>query len=227
MGFDAQQQKTMTDYQKNIPIQLINCEVKPSRQGHGYELMLKSGTQIKESPKKLDVPALINATDTGPKTVTLDALPTMGIFEKVTTAVKAIVVKEPDSVGDKQRQDVIVADETGTARVCLWEDDINKLVENSSYRLQNFTVSEYQSTKYLSVAREGTEIVSIADIGIVSEAVRDEHECTTINNVQVIGVPLLDKYRACLQCKARVEPLTPPLGKCTKADCQRRLDTVM
>lgn len=171
-GFDAQQQKTLNDYQQNnIPIQLINCEVKPSRHGHGYELILKSCTQIKESPKKLNVPALINATFTGPKTITLDALPTMGIFEKVTTAVKAIAVKERDSVGDKQRQDVIVADETGTAQVCLWEDDINKLVKN---QVTVYTVREYQSTKYLLMAREGTEIVPIADIGIVTEAVRDE-----------------------------------------------------
>ena len=29
----------------------------------------------------------------------------------------------------------------------------------------------------------------------------------------------LDKYNACLQCKARVEPSTPPLGRCSKMQC--------
>ncbi len=42
---------------------------------------------------------------------------------------------------------------------------------------------------------------------------------TTISNVQIVGVLLLDSYKACLQCKARVEPMTPPLGKCSSMDC--------
>ena len=42
----------------------------------------------------------------------------------------------------------------------------------------------------------------------------DEH--TTLYNPQIID---LDNDRPCLQCKARVEPQTPPLGKCTKEEC--------
>ena len=46
----------------------------------------------------------------------------------------------------------------------------------------------------------------------------NDDEYTTIYNVQVIGVLQLDNYKSCLQCRARVEPLSPPLGKCTKED---------
>ena len=53
MGFDVQQQRKLNNYhQKNIPVELINCEVKSSKYGEGYEVMLKGGTHIKESPKK-------------------------------------------------------------------------------------------------------------------------------------------------------------------------------
>ena len=53
VGFDTQQQRKLNNYhQKNIPVELINCEVKSSRYGEGYEVMLKGGTHIKESPKK-------------------------------------------------------------------------------------------------------------------------------------------------------------------------------
>ena len=31
-------------------------------------------------------------------------------------------------------------------------------------------------------------------------------------------MPLLDKYKTCLQCKARVEPM-PPLGRCSRIEC--------
>ena len=53
VGFDTQQQRKLNNYhQKNIPVELINCEVKSSRYGEGYEVMLKGGTHIKESTKK-------------------------------------------------------------------------------------------------------------------------------------------------------------------------------
>ena len=42
---------------------------------------------------------------------------------------------------------------------------------------------------------------------------------TEIINVEIIGVSQLDSYRACLKCKARVEPLTPPPRKCSKLGC--------
>ena len=53
VGFDAQQQRKLNNYhQKNIPVELINCEVKSSRYGEGYEVMLKGGTHIKESQQQ-------------------------------------------------------------------------------------------------------------------------------------------------------------------------------
>ena len=44
-------------------------------------------------------------------------------------------------------------------------------------------------------------------------------ETRVLQNVQIVGVPQLHSYNACLQCKARVEPLTPPLRRCSKHDC--------
>ena len=43
------QQKKLKDFQlKKIPVDLVNCEVKESRYGEGYQLMFKSGSGIKE-----------------------------------------------------------------------------------------------------------------------------------------------------------------------------------
>ncbi len=55
VGFDARQQKTLSDYhQKNIPVEISNCEIKPAFRGDGYDVLMRSRTLIKESPKKLD-----------------------------------------------------------------------------------------------------------------------------------------------------------------------------
>lgn len=110
---------------------------------------------------------------------------------------------------------MLTADQSGTAKVSLWEEHVNAMKEHESYCLKNFTVQEFQSTKYLSMSK-GTEIIPIDDIGVVAERSDGEDEITMIKNITIIGVPHLDKYKGCLQCKARVEPLTPPLGRCSK-----------
>ena len=69
-----QQRKLNNYHQKNIQVDLANCEVKPARQGEGYEVMLKSSTLIKQSPKKLNVASLMADIATASKTVTLSSL---------------------------------------------------------------------------------------------------------------------------------------------------------
>lgn len=73
--------------------------------------------------------------------------------------------------------------------------------------------------------REGAEILPIADVGDVEE-VEDGSDIEVqqrreINNVTIIAVPYLDTYKACIRCKARVEPLSPPLGRCSKSECDQ------
>ena len=75
VGFQGMQQRKLNEYhQKNIAVALENCEVKPARQGEGYEVMLKSSTTIKESPKKLDVASLMADITPASKTVKLSSL---------------------------------------------------------------------------------------------------------------------------------------------------------
>ena len=134
---------------------------------------------------------------------------------------KAIKVNDTVQLSEKMKQDIIVADQTATARVTLWEDNVGAFTEGRSYILKNFVVRVYQSTKYLSMGGDATEIVPIEDIGMVAAASDiNEEEEVTLHNVVIIGVPHLDTQKACLQCKARVKPITPPLGRCSKPECK-------
>ena len=145
----------------------------------------------------------------------------MALFQKVIVTVKVIKVNYTVQLPEKVKQDIIVADKTATAKVTLWEDNVGAFDEGRSYILKNFVVRVYQSTKYLSMRGDATEIVPIEDIGVVAAAsnINDEEE-VTVHNVVILGVPHLDTHKACSQCKARVEPLTPPLGRCSKPECK-------
>ena len=86
------------------------------------------------------------------------------------------------------------------------------------YSLKGFIVKEYASSKFLSMSKNGSEVVQIPDIGQVKDVTADSVE-ENLFEAQVIGVVHLQNYKVCLQCKARVEPATPPLGRCSKPGC--------
>ena len=134
VGFQGMQQRKLDDYhQKNIPVELANCEVKPARQGEGYEVMLKSSTVIKQSPKKLDVASLMTDIATVSKTVTLSSLESLDVFQKVTVNIKVVELKDETEVRGRVKRDVSVADGSGTARVSVWEGNVNVMGKDRSY----------------------------------------------------------------------------------------------
>ena len=164
-----QQRKVNEYHQKNIAVALENCEVKPARQGEGYEVMLKTSTLIKQSPKKLDVASLMADIATASKTITLLSLESLDEFQKVTVNIKVVELKDEMQVGRRVKWDVSVADESDMARVSVWEGNVNAMEKDQSYCLKNFMVREYQRKKYLTMAKEGSEIIPIGDIGAVAE----------------------------------------------------------
>ena len=106
------------------------------------------------------------------------------------------------------KRDVSVADESGMAQVSVWEGNANAMEKDQSYCIKNFMVRQYQRTKYLTMAMEGSEIVPIEDIGAVAGQGDRDDELLVISNVTVAGVLYFDTYKSSLQYKARVEPHT-------------------
>ena len=79
------------------------------------------------------------------------------------------------------------------------------------------TLLEYAERKFLSMPRDGVNIIPILDIGDTVESGSDsdsEKEGCELHNVQIIWHPNphLNSYKS---CKARVEPSTSPLSRCS------------
>ena len=131
VGFTTQHQAKLHDLHKTkSPVKITNCEVKNSRHGQGYDIILKTDSQITKSPKKLDETKVVN----------LDTLPSIPQYERV--SVKVLEVFQPEEVGidKKKKQDICVADHTAATKVVLWGDNIGSLQEGCSYDLANFHV---------------------------------------------------------------------------------------
>ena len=106
------------------------------------------------------------ASTPGSITITLDTVPTLPQYEKVSVNVKVLQLFRIEEVGlDKRvKREVSVADHTAATRVVLWEQHVDALEEGKSYYLKNFHVKEYQLKKYLSMPKSDFEVTPIDDI---------------------------------------------------------------
>ena len=177
---------------------------------------------MEASPKKFsDVgvavrkqPAVIAINDVG--SITTD--------QKVTVTVKVLSVDPPQQVKTRDgknlgKQDCVVGDSDGCGRVVLWEEDVGKLEEGTSYRLEGATVKSYRGVSYLS-AGKNCVIASVEDIGETAAIEEgDLEEKGIVRKVvqgEIDGVMYAEVYEGCIGCSAKVTSKDEVAAKCTK-----------
>lgn len=98
------------------------------------EILLKSESLIRESPKEISIPD-VDFEDDLLAEITLDALPPNYEFAKVTVNVKVQRLTDPETVRNgKKKLAVYVADCSSSAKVTLWEEHVGVLCKDVSYR---------------------------------------------------------------------------------------------
>ena len=112
-------------------------------------------------------------------------------YEKVSVNIKVL---DPTTVPTGKK-----ADSSTSSKCTLWEDDIGSLAVGSSYLLKKFHVCEYASKKFISKAREESEIFAIYDIGVTASS-NEDPQPAEIHSALIVGVPQLDTYKSCLRC---------------------------
>ena len=216
VGFSPSQRTRMTHLmEKKQPIQLNDCEARPARRGQKMEILLKGSTKISVSPKKFDFSNIFIEEEVTP----LIQIESKSIYDCITIHVKVSKVYDPSEVPNgKIKQDIIVVDASGCVKCVVWEEKIGILKEGECYELKNFVVKEY-GTKYLSMAKEGCDIITIEDIGETAPDDEVQQMDNVSTDAEIVGVAHLEQYRACLRCKARDQPANNGFGRCSKQEC--------
>ena len=157
--FNAKQRRRIVTFffDDGKPVNFRDCEIKMSRQGTNFEVLLKTSTEINESEKNIQTP--------GDEIGQVNSMSTMSTFERINIKVKVISVNDPVVLANnKTKQDVIVADKSSSTHITLWEEQINTLKYDSSYFLKNLMVREFSNQKYLSMPKDDSKIIKIDDI---------------------------------------------------------------
>lgn len=216
-GFDSSVRRKLIEYEeKKSPVVLSNCEAKLSAKNAELELLLTKRTEVEPSKKNFDVDD-INERKLG-CLEKLAAIDSLILFQRVSVEVKVVKVEDAMEVGNgKKKQDILVADDSATKLVTVWEEDTGKMEEGLCYRLSSMLVKEYKGKRFLSTSKQSSIIQPISDIGNVVQDEGEEGGQDTDNikednqqkstNVRVVGVLHLETYKSCLKCTGKVKPL--------------------
>lgn len=208
VGFNRQQQEKMAAHcDKQQPIALDNCVIQKAYRGEEMEVKLTDSTTIFPSPKRIK-PSSGNG-------ITLCQLPTIPPEgRRVSVSVEVVEVNEKCVLSSTlEKQEVLIADATGTSMLTLWQSDINKLRQGESYELKNLAIKEFNGKKHLSPPKR-------------SALVYKRIEEMEMKNVKVAAASFSseNKYNICLSCKGEVNPKNDIIGCCTKCSLRQRLD---
>lgn len=230
VGFEkAQNDKLTTYYEQKLPITLEDCQVQKSHfSGGSLEILLKRSTKFLTSPKNIDnttIPVLVPMP-----TVSLGDLADIEEYQHVSVAAKVLRVDNQIEVKPGlYNQDSTIADSTGTARLTLWQENINKLEEKKSYELKNLIVRSFNQSKYLTLAKFEYGITCVEDITDVKEELDILHGHTEQNEIiaaEIVAVSNLMQCRSCTACQSRVDVVNERIGRCSNSRCSaiQRLD---
>ena len=111
------------------------------------------------------------------------------------------------------KQDVTQSDSTDTARLTLWQEDIDKLEEEHSYSIKDLLVRSYDGKKYLTPPKTGAKITAV-----------DDDANSELESAEVLVVSYIAASKCCISCKAKVDNIDDHIGSCTKCSTTQRLD---
>ncbi len=212
-------------------LSLVNCDIKKSRFGSGYELVLSEKSCIMCSPKRFrvddEIQSKLNSVCELRELAEINGVAAQ-VGNKVCVRGKVVSMKEMDEIksvkgdgGVFKKQECVLADKSQACRLVLWENLINTVEDGKSYKMSSVSVKSYNGDKYLSTL-DASEIMEVPDIGEVcaSSIVVGQKECVV---GEIIGVVSYNRFCGCLSCGAKVGFLgSRQIGTCEKCGLKQK-----
>ena len=167
-------------------------------------------------------PRKIQPVQASIETIALNELRDVPDFDIVTVSAK--VGKSGEKIEVKPglfKQDLAISDETGTARLTLWQDTIDSLTVGTSYSLQGLQVRSFKDKKYLSEPKSGFEFAVVADIQAV--LIESEDQDKQVFNASITGA-WVTNIMMCQACKGTIQYKDNQFGTCEKCNMTQKLD---
>ena len=227
ISFDPKLRNKLDDYCKTgTSLALTECEIKEDSAKAGFEIKLTRGTAASKLEKVYELPADLSSID--PDTackIRLEELQGLAVNQKVTVRAKVVEVRAPEEIKQKGtwrslcKQDCVIADDSCTARVVLWQKNVGKLREDYCYDFKKLTVRVYDGLKFLSVS-DNSDMKEVDDIGDVAAPDDDDDKASgallKLIEGEISAVLYSEHYGSCVTCGGKVKEKGTVLAECTK-----------
>ena len=232
VGFNQEQEDKLAEITKGgEPIVLTNCSVNKARFGEGLELIVKDQTQIDKSQKKFDfeVKEVLVHDTSEPKELPINQLKEQVPFQRVTINAKVLEIGDTSELDDGRKvQQVVVADNTASVEVSLWQEFVEAVSVGKSYRLESLMVKIFNDKVTLFTPRQNVFIKQIENLQDVVTTVHSVKRTKTLPNAKVIAVSDFSSGLLCISCSSGyVEPIqsNQDYGRCTHCPTTVMLNT--
>ena len=236
IGFNESKGKLLEEYSNDHQaVTLTNCCVKNAKYGGGLEIIVGDGTTISKSDKQfsLDEDEMSSPTSVPEcKEITINQLQNQVAFQKVLVAAKVIEAEQINTLSDGRRvRNVVISDSTDRAKLSLWEDNIELVESQKSYRFINLMVKAFNDKNTLFTPRNGLLVEEIENIDKALPPLESSFpppQIKTLTDATVVGVSNFTSGYICLNCNKSIIqtlPDQPTIAKCKDCNSMSNIDS--
>ena len=231
IGFNEAQQAQLSKlHATKEPVILNNCTLTKAKNSAEVELKIGEYTDINKSSKSFHVK---DWTPVGPTedtlTILIKKLPDLPTFQKVTLpAAKVLQIDDATCLDDGRKcQNIVVADSTGSTRVTLWQQHVNTVTLDHTYKFANMMVNMFAHKKYLYTCKQGAHIEPAEELSeVYSDIKYPQSTSTSISNATIIAIPFFKIIKVCMasNCDGDVQVSRGKVGRCSQCNMAQRID---
>ena len=215
VGWNKKQHEAIQTYHdKKSTATLDHCKIQIGKRSSRPEIILKETTTILPSPKKMKNENS-KAEDTPIINFKINQLEETTLYTSINFKAKVISLSPTFTINQlkKQKQEVIVADETGHCEMSIWEENVNTLIQSKSYLFTNTNIIEFKGKRVINMEKHLSNFTEIPDL---ENIITPEASPSTVllENAFVIAVLDLKDYRMCVSCKGKVDPFKEDMAIC-------------
>ena len=230
VGFNPQQQQQISKIAADDPISLCACSIRRSRFGNSLEVIIHDTTKISKSSKTFGttVKPNLGSGDADTKEILLQQLEDQPSFQVVSVLAKVLEIGDTQTLTDgHQVQTIQVGDSTGLAKLALWQNFVNSVQVNKSYKFTNLMVKVYNNQCSLFTPKQtDVTINQIADLPNVLSPMRSIKRTSEIEHATVKAVAQFNSFFRCISCRdGQVLPIgDSTYGRCSDCSTAVKLD---
>lgn len=209
-------------------VAITRCSVKRVKFGNDkLEIVAGEKSAIISSPKKFKIEKEASVSHFCSSTnVVISDLERLREHQRVSVVRKVQLISSTQELKEKDgtmysKQEFTVADSTAICRGVAWEQYVDFLQDDSSYKFSQVTIRSFNGQKYISL-REKSKVEQVENIGdvVIDEIVKCKAMVLT---GEIVAIMSIESYAGCRNCNSKILEIGRSVAECKKCSAKMKV----